>query len=106
MGVCEGGIGVVEELIELETGQAFHVHLVKADGERISLVVSPHWTLQQLKQSIQNVLKKQETRHLSWKKGIWKHYCLAHNTLKLLDPGATLQEYGITKDSLLYFVHK
>jgi len=98
----------VDSLIKLETGQAYPVYVEKFSGERIELVVSPDSKIQELKLSIQGAIERETPDNISWRiswrKGVWKKYCLAHNGIQLQDPSATLAAYGVKKNSLIYFM--
>jgi len=97
----------VDNLIKLETGQAYPVYVEKFSGERMELVVSPDSKIQELKLAIQGAIECETpdiSWRISWKKGVWKNYCLVHNGIQLQDPSATLAAYGITKNALIYFM--
>jgi len=97
----------VENLIKVEIGQAFPVYVVKFNGERIKVIVSRDTRVKELKLSLQAIIERQEehnlVRKISWRKGVWKNYCLVHQTIRLLDPEATMAEYSIGKDAEIYF---
>jgi len=97
----------VDSLIKLETGQAYPVNVEKFSGEKIELVVSPDSKIRDLKLAIQSGFERATPDiawRISWKKGVWKTYCLAHNGVKLIEPEATLSSYGIKKNALIYFM--
>jgi len=97
----------VENLIKVEIGKAFPVYVVKFTGERIKVIVSKDTRVKDLKLSLQAIIERQEEHHLvrkiSWRKGVWKNYCLVHQTFRLLDPEATMSDYSIAKDAEIYF---
>jgi len=97
----------VENIIKVEIGQAFPVYVVKFNGERIKVIVSRDTRVKDLKLSLQAIIERQEehnlVRKISWRKGVWKNYCLVHQTIRLLDPEATMAEYNIGKDAEIYF---
>lgn len=97
----------VENLIKLETGQAYPVYVQKFSGERIELVVSPQSKLKDLKAALQVAIERTVPEHvswrISWKKGVWRKYCLEHDGVRLLDQDATLASCGIKKNSLIRF---
>jgi len=98
-------VAEVSKMLGLETGGALTIDIVRMDGLKIPMILSPDATLRDLKNELKAVIaQKVEKRKkkINWKH-VWKTSCLTFKGNKLLNDSVLLKDLGVSNQSELYF---
>ncbi|XP_022701255.1 U11/U12 small nuclear ribonucleoprotein 25 kDa protein-like [Varroa jacobsoni] len=107
----------IQQLIDAETGQKIRIFIVRDDGKRLDVVVSPDASILELRRAVELATEDYYLRstcpdnpcfpkpRISWKQ-FWGHHTLVAHDVRIDEVDCSIREYNITSGTVLKFAKR